>query len=487
MTTTILAVLLAAAGLVDAVKSGDRSAALALLQQKVNVNAPESDGTTALHWAVQKDDADLVDRLIKAGANVNARNDYGSTPMSEAAINGNVAIIDRLLKAGANVESANDDGQTALMIIARTNNVEGARLLISKGANVNAVEKWREQTPLMWAAAESQAAMVKELVARGADVNARSYVNNWERQVTAEARAIARPAGGLTPLLYAARQGCLGCAKALVEGGADLDLADPEGVSPLLLSVLNMNFDVGAYLIDKGANVNKWDWWGQSPLYAAVDVNTIPHGGRPDRPSPDETSSRQIIEMLLKKGANPNAQLKLLPPYRNLGNDRGLDGMLNIGTTPLIRAAKAFDAPVIEMLLKYGANPNLANNRGFIPIVAAAGVGSTDADTRGWYTTEDVQQRSIASLDLLLKAGGDVNAADTNGKTLLHGAAFWGWNDVVKYLVDHGANLNAKDNKGNTVIDAALGKAGGNSRGGQRIDVHQDTADLLKKLIAAKQ
>jgi ankyrin len=487
MTTIILALLLAAAGLVDAVKSGDRAAALTLLQQKVNVNAPESDGTTALHWAVQKDDADLVDRLIKAGANVNAKNDYGSTPMSEAAINGNVAIIDKLLKAGANAESPNADGQTALMIIARTSNVEAARLLISHGANVNAVEKWREQTPVMWAAAEGQPLMVKELVGHGADVNARSHVNDWERQVTAEARAIARPAGGLTPLLYAARQGCLGCTKALVEGGADLNLADPDGVAPLLLSILNMNFDVAAYLIDKGANVDKWDWWGQSPIYAAVDVNTVPHGGRPDRPSLDETTSLQIIEMLLKKGANPNLQLKLLPPYRNLGADRGVDGMLNIGTTPLLRAAKGLDAPAIALLLKYGANPNLTNNRGFIPIVAAAGVGSIDADTRGWFTTEDVQQRSIASLDLLLKAGGDVNAADTNGKTLLDGAAFWGWNDVVKYLVDHGANLNAKDNKGNTAVEYALGKAGGNSRGGQRIDVHQDTADLLRKLMAAKQ
>jgi len=487
MPTIILAMLLAAAGLVDAVKSGDRSAALALLQQKVNVNTPEADGTTALHWAVQKDDADLVDRLIKAGANVNPKNDYGSTPMSEAAINGDVAVLDKLLKAGADVESPNSDGQTALMIIARTNNVEAARLLLSHGANVNGVEKWREQTPVMWAAAEGQAAMVKELVDHGADVNARSHVNDWERQVTAEAQAIARPSGGLTPLLYAARQGCVGCTKALVEGGADLNLADPDGVSPLLLSVLNMNFDVAAYLIDKGANVNKWDWWGQSPLYAAVDVNTIPHGGRPDRPSLDETTSLQIIEMLLQKGANPNAQLKLLPPYRNLGADRGVDGMLTIGTTPLLRAAKGLDAPAIALLLKYGANPNLTNTRGFIPIVAAAGVGSVDADTRGWFTTEDVQRRSIASLDLLLKAGGDVNAKDTQGKTLLHGAAFWGWNDVVKYLVDHGADVNAKDNRGNTVIDAALGKAGGNSRGGQRIDVHQDTADLLNQLIAAKQ
>jgi uncharacterized protein len=477
-----------AAGLVDAVKSGDRAAALALLQQKVNVNTPESDGTTALHWAVQRDDADLVDRLIKAGANVNAKNDYGSTPMSEAAINGNVGILDRLLKSGADVESPNADGQTTLMVVARTTNVDAAKLLLSRGANVNAVEKWREQTALMWAAAESQPAMVKLLVAARADVNARSKVNNWERQVTAEARAIARPSGGLTPLLYAARQGCLECTKVLVEGGADVDLGDPDNVSPLLLTTLNGRFDVAAYLISKGANVNKWDWWGQSPLYAAVDMNTLPHGGRPDRPSLDETTSLQLIQILLDKGANPNLQLKLLPPFRSLGADRGVDSMLTIGTTPLLRAAKAMDAPAIDLLLKHGANINLPNTRGMTPIVAAAGVGSVDADTRGWYTTEDVQQRSIASIDLLLKAGGDINATEPQrGQTLLHGAAFWGWNEVVKYLVDHGAKLDAKDNRGFTPIDSALGKAGGNSRGGQRIDVHQDTADLLKKLMEERQ
>jgi len=477
-----------AAGLVDAVKSGDRAAALALLQQKVNVNTPESDGTTALHWAVQRDDADLVDRLIKAGANVNAKNDYGSTPMSEAAINGNVGILDRLLKSGADVESPNADGQTTLMVVARTTNVDAAKLLLSRGANVNAVEKWREQTALMWAAAESQPAMVKLLVAAGADVNARSKVNNWERQVTAEARAIARPSGGLTPLLYAARQGCLECTKVLVESGADVDLGDPDNVSPLLLATINGRFDVAAYLISKGANVNKWDWWGQSPLYAAVDMNTLPHGGRPDRPSLDETTSLQLIQILLEKGANPNLQLKLLPPFRSLGADRGVDSMLTIGTTPLLRAAKAMDAPAIDLLLKHGAKIDLPNTRGMTPIVAAAGVGSVDADTRGWYTTEDVQQRSIASIDLLLKAGGDINATEPQrGQTLLHGAAFWGWNEVVKYLVERGAKLDAKDNRGFTPIDSALGKAGGNSRGGQRIDVHQDTADLLKKLMEERQ
>jgi ankyrin repeat protein len=483
----VLTLLVAGTGLVDAVKSGDRATALALIQQKANVNAAEPDGTTALHWAVEREDFELVDRLIKAGANVNARNDYGSTPMSEAAISGNTAIMDRLLKAGADVESPNGDGQTALMIIARTSNVQAAKLLLSHGANVNAVEQWKQQTPLIWAAAESQPAMVKVLVEAGADLNARSKVHNWERQVTAEARAIARPSGGLTPLLYAARQGCLECVMVLAEAGADLDLGDPDNVSPLLMATLNGRWDVAKYLINKGANVNKWDWWGQSPLYAAVDMNTIPHGGRPDRPSLDETTSLEIIELLLNKGANPNLQLKLLPPYRSIGADRGVDSMLTIGTTPLLRAAKAMDAPAIELLLKHGANPNLPNIRGMLPIVAAAGVGSVDADTRGWYTTEDVQKRSIASLELLLKAGGDVNTIDPQrGWTPLHGAAFWGWNDVVKYLVSKGARLDAKDNRGFTPIDAALGKAGGNSRGGQRIDVHQDTAELLKQLAAAK-
>jgi len=490
MLNVLLTMLLAAAapaGLIDAVKAGDRAAVLAMIQQKVNVNTAEADGTTALHWAVQKDDLDLVDRLIKAGAKVNVRNDYGSTPMSEAAVNASTAVIDRLLKAGANAESANADGQTALMVISRTSNVEAAKLLLKAGANANAVEKFHEQTALMWAAAEGQPAMVKVLVDAGAQVDARSRVNNWERQVTAEARAIARPSGGLTPMLYAARQGCLECVKILAEAGSDLDLGDPDNVSPLLMATLNGRWDVAAYLINKGANIDKWDWWGQSPLYAAADMNTLPHGGRPDRPSADETTSLQVIQLLLQKGANPNLQLKLLPPFRSLGADRGVDGMLTIGTTPLLRAAKAMDAPAIELLLKHGANPNLTNLRGMLPIVAASGVGSIDADTRGWYTTEDVQQRAIASLDLLLKAGGDVNVVDPQrGWTLLHGAAFWGWNDLVKYLVAKGATLETKDNRGFTPVDAALGKAGGNSRGGQRVDVHEDTAELLRQLIAER-
>ncbi|MGP0073211.1 MAG: ankyrin repeat domain-containing protein [Bryobacteraceae bacterium] len=470
--------------LVELAKADNQQAAIALIDQHVDVNTPTSDGTTALHWAAHNGDVELVDRLLRAGANASAKNQFGATPLSEAAFLGNVPILEKLLKAGADADSPGADGQTALMLVARTDNVAAAKLLLDHGAHVDAREKQKDQTALMWASAESQPAMVRELIAHGADVNAHSRIDEDLAQVSSEPRAQHQSYGGLTPLLYATREGCLSCVESLVEAGAKLDLTDPEGVTPLVEAITNAHFDTAKYLVDKGAKVDKWDWWGRSPLYCAVDMNTIPHGGRADGPSLDETTPLEIIALLLDKGANPNLQLKLLPPFRSVGADRGVDQMLTIGVTPLLRAAKALDAPAIQLLLAHGALVNLPNIRNTTPTMAAAGLGSVDADTRGVFTTPDVQERSLASLKLLLAAGGEINATDFRGQTPLHGAAFWGWNDVVQFLVEHGANLNAVDLKGKTPIDSALGRAGGNSRGGQRIDVHQDTADLLKKLGA---
>src|SRR5689334_11914392 len=351
--------------------------------------AADADGTTPLHWAVYNGDTERVRQLIKAGTDVNARNDYGATPLTEAAENGNADIIGQLLKAGADPESSNEDGQTALMILARTSNIAAAELLLKHRAKVNAVEKWRGQTALMWAAAERQPEMVKLLIRRGANVDARSAVNDWKRYVTAEGRKQDRNPAGLTPLLYAARQGCLECARALLKGGAKANLPDPDGITPLLMAVMSMHFDTAKLLIESGANVDKWDWWGRSPLYAAVDVNTLPTGGRPDRLSTDDTTSLDIIRLLLEHGANPDARLRKFPPYRALGPDRGGDGVLTTDATPLLRAAKGADLGAIKLLLAHGANPNQSQVDGVTPLMALARVGAGKADTRGEYVTEE--------------------------------------------------------------------------------------------------
>jgi uncharacterized protein len=422
----------------------------------VLVFAGAAHGATAtpLLEAAYTGDAAAVAALIKAGANVNEANQFGATPVGEAARRGDAATLKLLLDAGADAESANSDGETALMNVARTGNVEAARLLLKAGAKINAREKWGLQTALIWAAAQNQPPMLRFLLSKGADGNARSAVRNWERRVTAEGRPKDMNRGGFTALMYAAREGHVDAARALVEGKVDLDLADPDGTTPLILALMNGHWDTAKLLVEAGADVNLWDWWGQSPLYMAVDMNTLPTSARIDLPTMDFASGVDLIKLLLAKGANPNAQLKLKPPFRMLSQDRLSDPMLDAGATPLLRAAKAADVVAMRLLLDAGALVDLPNIFGHTPLMAACGAGRGNNPTRGGRHTEP---QAIDAAKLLLAAGAAINARTFEGETAVHGAAFRGWGQLIEVLAAAGAGLDGTDKDGLTPIDYALG------------------------------
>jgi ankyrin repeat protein len=327
--------------------------------------------------------------------------------------------------------------------------------------------------------------------------------------------------GGFTPLLYAAREGCLACAKELVAGGADLNLPDPHRVTPLVMALLNLHFDLAAYLIEAGADVNKWDLYGRSPLYMAADTNTIPvmgNGAMVVLPSMDKLTALDVAKLLLAKGAEVNIQLKRRPPYRNVPQDRGGDAILSMGATPLLRAARAGDAPFVKLLLEHGALVDLPSNQGVTPLMAAAGLEYGLRVTRGRNRTDE---GVLATMQLLVDAGADVNArnvAEPRGasaagqlvidqrlsdfsydyrgrqvpspraiphRTALHGAAMKGFNPFVEFLVAHGADLDAKDANGRTPLDLAKGDYNEPFLR-QAAEPHADTVALLEKLRAER-
>ena len=484
--STALALLLALASatahadLMDAVRSNDtRQALIELSSPETDVKMRMSDGTTPLHWAVYHGNLDLVEELVDAGADVNARNEYGSSPMSEAGVRADEEILRLLIDMDADVESPTLEGQTVLMSVVRTPKLRAAELLLNNGANPNAYENWRGQTTLMFAAAQSQPEMVRLLLRRGARPDAVSKLEDWPRQVTNEPRPQSRPLGGFTALLLAAREGCALCAKYLVDAGASVNKVDPNGITPLLMATLNARWDVAKVLIEGGADVNRWDTWGRAPLYSTVDYNTVPRGGRPDRPSLDTSTPLDIARLLLQKGANPDMQLKIFPPYRSLGNDRGGDSMLTVGSTPLLRAAKAGDVEMVKLLLEFRALPDLRNQLGYTPLMASSGLGSTALDLRAKFRDE---QRGIETATLLLAAGADINVRDAQGRSTLNGAVQWNWPDYVRWALANGADINNEDNAGFTVLDHALGRAGGGGR--FNVEVNESMAELLVSLGA---
>jgi ankyrin repeat protein len=324
--------------------------------------------------------------------------------------------------------------------------------------------------------------MVGELIRRGADIDARSTLQKWERQNTKEPREKWLPPGGLTALLFAARQGSLDSARVLVDAGADVDLADPDGTSPLLSAIINGHYDLAALLLEKGADPSLADKDGRTPLFAAVDMNTMPVSNVPmPKVIGNRVSSLDLIEQLLARGAPVNVQLKEQQAYRSK-LDRGTDTVLTTGSTPLLRAAKAADLAAMRLLLEKGADPALTTRAGVNPLMIAAGVGTKEEDTTGRSKTE---ADAIAAMTLMLEAGLDINAADAQGRTALHGAALQGYDQVVRFLAGRGATLDFKDKRGFTPLDVALGLAGGVGFDGKSGNPHESTAALLRDLLSA--
>jgi ankyrin repeat protein len=379
-----------------------------------------------------------------------------------------------LLDAGANANRANEDGETPLMLAARTGAVKVADLLVRHGANVNARETFRNQSALMWAAAESKPEMVAFLISKGAAVNVRAAANDWPDQMTAEPRVQYRPTGGLTPLLYAARAGCQGCIEALLKGGADIDLPNPDGMTPIMMAIDNSNFEAARYLLDHGANPNTWDWWGRTPLYVVVNMRSGPDSN----PGPRPPASLDLVNALLNAGVNPNHQLNMLQPGRSGNSGRFKDDLLNTGATPLLRAAQTFDNDVVKALLEHRALVDLPNAMGVTPLMAAAGIGTrTAAGVLGPGPPADVEALSIETIGILLKAGANVNARITDttsltariardstmtkreGQTTLFFAAQLGRKNLVRFLLDHGARVDAMGDEGKALMNAARSNA----------------------------
>jgi ankyrin repeat protein len=462
----------APAGAQTSGRPAQRAAAEASSTDKADVNRRNPDGSTPLQWAVYNGDVAAVMRLLRAGADVSIANNYGVTAMGLAAEVGNTEMLEVLLEAGADADSPNPEGQTALMAVARTGNVEAARVLLDAGATIDAREKWGGQTALMWASARRHPAMMQALIAKGADVNARSTVRDYQRHVTAEGRPKSLDSGGLTPLLYAARENCLACVKVLLDSGADINLPDPDGVSPLLVAIMNANWDVAQHLITAGADVNQWDIFGETPLFIAVNLRSRIDGGRASIDPLNATNGLAIVKTLLERGANPNIALFFQPA--------NLNGNTNTrGATPLIRAANNGDLDVVKLLLEHGADATLqmADRQTAIHAVIAG---------------RSPEPQALELIRMLHKAGADVNAIalvnhrqEIRGGTALHYAVRKRQKEVIKLLASLGIDMNAADQDGLTALDYTQ------SRGfmpfmALQTPIFKEEAALLRELGATK-
>ena len=544
--TAFPAISLGSSLVADAAAKGDVGAVRELLQRSEDVNAPQPDGATALHWAAYRDDLAMADVLIAAAANASARSREGSTPLSLAAVNGSAAMIGKLIKAGADPNEPGPHGETPLMFASRNGSLDAIRILLANKAQVNAIESLRGTTPLMWAAEQSHAAAVRLLIENGANVAAASKADSkggtaylappiqsrlrseqgagngrsgrgggraqratgdanaedFVAAADAEAanRAFGRQqnntGGGLTALVLASREGDLETVKALLEAGANVNQVTNYGWSPLLTATQNRHYRIGSYLLERGADPNIANKGGWSPLYIATDNRNIEGGDYPV-PAPD-MDHLEFIKQLIAKGANVNARVcgATSTPTECHGDSTETRTIFTMqwvyedGATPFWRAAQSGDVELMKLLLEHGADPKIATAHNVTPLAAASGIGWVEGITFQWSEAEDLE-----AVKMCLDVGIDPNIADDEGRTALHGAAHKGANEVVKLLVERGAKLDARDlGSRDTVNGAMLGVtwepinyAQGLVRVGVQSAIpHPETAELLKGMMTAR-
>ena len=495
--------------LADAAQKGDRAAVRALLQQKADVNAPQADGATAIQWAAYRNDPEMVDVLVAAGAHVKAANHDGGTALFLASMAGSAPVMEKLLKAGADPNEIEPGGTTPLMFAARSGNLAAIQVLLDHHADVNAAEPLRGTTPLMWAVEQGHPEAVKLLVEHGANGSAASapdtkgnkaYVAPTERQraiadgialdgsfvgrrgrggagggrarlATADDVAAAdlaaaeasfgrtrdKDGGGLTPLVYAAREDCLECAKILLEHGANVNQTTRYGWSALLTATQNRHYQLAAWLLDHGADPNLANDGGWRPLYIATDNRNIEGGDYPVR-KPD-MDHLEFINLLLRHGADVNARVcgvqstpeKCAGDSTETRTNFTMQWLYEDGATPFLRAAQSGDVVLMKLLLAHGADPKIATANSDTALSVAAGIGWVEGVTYEWSGAQNLE-----AVKMLLDLGLDPNARDGDGREPLHGAAHKGRNSVVQLLVDHGAQLDAHDDGSRDSISGAM-------------------------------
>jgi ankyrin len=473
--------------LIQAIRSKDIVAVRTLVGQRVDVNAPQGDGSTALHWAARLDDLAIADVLIRAGARASVANDNGAAPLHLACINRSASMVDRLLAAGADANATMLNGETVLMTCARTGNAKAVKALLVRGARVNAKETAHDQTALMWAAAEKHPDVVRVLIEAGADLRARSKVYPQTvapydtQRAGREELNYTVLAGGLTPLFFAARAGDAESAALLMAAGADPNDHLPDGTSPLVMAAYSGRSSVGAVLLDKGADPNDMGT-GYSPLHAAI-----------------LRSDLNLVKALLDHGANPNIRMTKGTWKRRDSEDFVLPAAL-IGSTPYLLAAKFLESDILRALKEHGADASLSMPNGATALMLAAGMDSgTTANRRGVRVVDfgkvEPESQALETVRTVLNLGGDVNIANQAGDTALHSAAAMGYNTVIQFLTDQGAQLNAKNKRGVTPLGALLTGGRGRGRGAAAVDANSDDAPagpssttiaLLRKLGATQ-